>query len=161
MARTRGGGFTVIEVLVALTVLAAAVEVATHAFLVALRVAAQSAAATTAAALAAGLLEEARDEIEAQDATTRAARFDALATGGPAPLPPPFDRYTYQIIVDEAGPAPPWASPCWARSAAPPPCEGRASADAVKWITVRILYGGRLETQITSSVIRGMNDRYR
>jgi prepilin-type N-terminal cleavage/methylation domain-containing protein len=159
MARSHNGGFTVIEVLVALTLLAVAVELGAHAFLVVLEVAARSARATVATALASAVLEEVRSGIEAQDAATRAARFDALASRGPAPFSPPFDRYAWELVLDRVTVTPPWAWPCWARAAPPPPCDGRAGADAVRWITVRVMHGGRLASQITSGTIRGMNDR--
>lgn len=159
MARGRHGGFTLIEVLVALTLLAVAVEMGAHAFVVVLEVAARAARVTTATALASAMLEEARSDIESADAATRATRFDALATGGPTSFSPPFERYAYEVIADGVVLTPPWTSPCWVRALAPPPCDGRVGADAVGWITVRVTHGGRLLAQLTSGTIREMNDR--
>jgi len=78
--RAQSGGFTIIEVLVALTLLAAVILLVTRAFLTVLSVTSQGGRVTVATALAAKQLEAVRTRVEAQpDRTNWRNEFCAIA----------------------------------------------------------------------------------
>lgn len=180
MRRIRGArsGFTIIEVLVALTLLAVVILLVTRAFLVVLSVTSQGGRVTTATALAAKQLETIRAQVEAQpdrDRWRRAFCDDILPRGRTAFFPP-YGAYEYQILIDgtavsatagqEDALLPCW-SVGWARagcSGPPPGYAGSCAADGsltqedrLRWVTVEVFYRGGTQpvTRMTTAVIRG------
>ncbi|MDR7417482.1 MAG: prepilin-type N-terminal cleavage/methylation domain-containing protein [Armatimonadota bacterium] len=150
--RTRGlpSGFTLVEVIVALTLLAMSVLVISRAFLTLMQVTYRGGNQTVATSLAVRKLEEIRARPEGQ------GRYDAWATEwanivneGPTPFPAPFGNYEYQVVVNAVTTSP--ATPAWLTD--PPYHE-----NSIKWITVRVTYRGGPDplAVVSSAVIREM-----
>lgn len=176
MRRIRGArsGFTIIEVLVALTLLAVVILLVTRAFLVVLSVTSQGGRVTTATALAAKQLETIRAQVEAQpDRVAWRTAFCNIAAVGRAPFPEPsYGAYEYQIFVDSGAVSDdPLLLPCWSagwdpggRCPGAPGYSGscatdgsNAQDDRLRWITVEVFYRGGTQpvARMTTAVIRG------
>ncbi|MDQ7828349.1 MAG: type II secretion system protein [Armatimonadota bacterium] len=166
MGRMRGQrGFTLIEILVALSLLAAVILLITRAFLTILSVTAQGGSVTVATGLAARQLEQLRTSVEAQ--TTRVGwrnAFCAIANTPPNPSDPPipfaapFGAYSYRILVNEAAVTaragqealllPAWNVEPSLPGASPyaPDCardEDPSVDDRVRWVTVEVYFRAR------------------
>jgi prepilin-type N-terminal cleavage/methylation domain-containing protein len=163
--RRRQRGFTLIEVLVALTVLALSILLITRAFLTILTVTNQGGNLTVASSLAMRVLEEIRAEVEGQStSSTWTAEFDSIpASAGPTPFPAPYVRYSYTMAVNQVDLSPtsvgPESYPCWLTSN-PPGCTPETDhSNTIKWVTVRVSYDGQLLAEVSSAVIRDMYRR--
>lgn len=145
-------GFTLLEILVALTVLAAFILLVGRAFVTMIAVTGDAGQITVAGALAVRQLEEVRGRAEAQTTSAEwTAAFDAIAEEGPQPFPPPHTRYAYQVLVNRVDLMPSSAAPSW--------LTGTPHANTMKWVTVRVSYQGRTLAQVSSSLIRDMYHR--
>jgi prepilin-type N-terminal cleavage/methylation domain-containing protein len=143
-------GFTLVEVMVSLVLLAGLALMAARAFLVLMDVSGAAGRQATAAALAVGLLERTRAGPEAQATSEGWVReFDALA-GGSGAFPAPHRDYTWEVVMDAVSVAPEAARPPWL-SGSPP------NANSLRWITVRVAFRGRALAQLSSAVIRDMH----
>lgn len=143
-------GFTLIEVMVSLTLLAGLALLAARAFLVLMDVSAAAGRQAMATALAVGVLERARAGPEAQATSDSwVSEFDALAARSGA-FSPPHEDYGWQVVMDAVSVAPAAASPSWL-SGSPP------NANSLRWITVRVAFRGRALAQLSSAVIRDMH----
>src|SRR3990172_1022947 len=117
--RRRDAGFTIIEVLVALTLLAAVILLVTRAFLTVLSVTSQGGRVTVATALAAKQLEAVRTRVEAQpDRTNWRNEFCAIAAQATTVFAAPYGAYSYRVLLnDQAVAAAPGQEdlllPCW------------------------------------------------
>jgi prepilin-type N-terminal cleavage/methylation domain-containing protein len=149
-ARSPAGGFTLVEVIVALTLLAMSILFVSRAFLILMQVTYQGGNQTVATSLAVRKLEEIRARPEAQ------ARFDAwstewdnIANEPPTAFPAPFANYEYQVIVNTVTTSP--GLPTWLTD--PPYHE-----NSIKWITVRVTYRGGPDplAVVSSAVVREM-----
>lgn len=170
-------GFTIIEVLVALTLLAVVILLVTRAFLVVLSVTSQGGRITTATALAAKHLETVRAQVEAQPnrAAWRTA-FCNIAATGRSGFGAPYGAYEYQVLVDGGAVSATAGQeaillPCWSvgwdaggRCAGHPgyavACDSdisNAQDDRLRWITVEVFYRGATQpvARMTTAVIRG------
>lgn len=146
-------GFTLLEILVALTALAAFVLLVGRAFVTMIAVTGDAGKITVAGALAVRRLEEVRGRAEAQATSAQwTAAFDAIADEGPQPFPPPYSAYAFQVLVNRIELMPPSAAPSWLLAAPP-------HANTIKWVTVRVTYQGRTLAQVSSSLIRDMYHR--
>jgi prepilin-type N-terminal cleavage/methylation domain-containing protein len=102
LRRRKHAGFTVIEVLVALTLMAMVILLVTRAFLVVLSVTSQGGRVTSATALAAKQLEAIRTTVEAQpsrDAWRTA--FCGIAAAGRSAFAAPYGSYEYQVLLND------------------------------------------------------------
>jgi prepilin-type N-terminal cleavage/methylation domain-containing protein len=161
----RQRGFTLIEVLVALTVLALAVLLISRAFLTILSVTNKGGNLTVASSLAMRVLEEVRADVEGQSTSaTWTAEFDNIpASAGPTAFPAPYGRYSYTMVVNQVDLSPtsagPEAYPCWLTSN-PPGCTPVSDhSNTIKWITVRVTHDGQQLAEVSSAVIRDMYRR--
>lgn len=155
----RRGGFTLVEVIVSLAVLAMTVLVISRAFLTLLGVARGSGEHTLAGALAVRVLEETRSLPEAQaTAEGWADAVDRLTGHGATAFPSPYSRYDYEITTDRVDLAPLDQHPCWLTTDPPAPCApGDVHSNSMKWITVRVSREGRTLARVGSAVVRGMH----
>lgn len=176
-AAERGrAGFTIVEVLVALTLLAAVVLLATRALLTVFSVTGWSSRVTVASALAARQMEAIRSRVEAQPYRMSWRRaFCEVAAQPPTALAPPHGAYSYRVTVNEQAVA---ASPgqedlllpCWSvewprdgcggQPGYAPDCAtdpGPAQDNRLRWVTVEVFFrdGGRPAARVTSALIRG------
>ncbi len=175
-ARLSPAGFTLVEVLVALTLLATVVLLVTRAFLTVLTVAGWGGRMTVASALAARQLEAIRSRVEAQpDRVSWRGAFCEVAAQPPTTLAPPYAAYSYRVLLNEQAVAAAAGQedlllPCWsvewpragcdAQPAYAPDCATDASAaqdDRLRWVTVEVFFrdGGRPAASVTSAIIRG------
>jgi prepilin-type N-terminal cleavage/methylation domain-containing protein len=146
-------GFTLIEILVALAVLAASVLLITRAFLTILEVTADSGRVAVASALAVRRLEQIRSHAESQPASAGwTANFEAIVDEGPTLFPSPYDRYSYQVQVNGVDLTPSAAAPSWLIG---PPVH----ANTMKWVTVRVAFQGDALAQVSSGIVRDMYHR--
>jgi len=177
MRRQRTGGFTIIEVLVALTLLAVVILLVTRAFLVVLSVTSQGGRVTTATALAAKQLETFRAQVEAQP--TRLAwrtAFCSIASAGRAAFGAPYGAYEFQVLIDGGAVSATAGQeatllPCWSAGWDWGGCAGmpgyasgdcindwsNAQDDRLRWITVEVFHRGAAQpvARMTTAVIRG------
>ncbi len=183
--RRSQAGFTLIEILVALTVVALTILLTTHAFLTILAVTTRGGNLTVASALASQQLELLRSSVEG--APGRAAWRQAwcgIAQVGTRPFNPPYDQYSYRVLVDaNAISAAPGQLetllPCWgigwkdtgrgcqpqydpssvAACSAKPPTQ--VDEDRMHWITVEVFRRSDSTSlaRITSTIIRGAYHR--
>ena len=149
----REHGFTLMEVIVALTVLAMSILFITRAFLTLLQVTNQGGNVTVASSLAVKTLEQIRSGPESQSSTAGwTAQFDAITNQGPLTFAAPHTRYSYEVRVDEVGLSPSSASPSWLTGAP-------LHSNTVKWVTVRVTFNGQVLAQVSSALIRDMYRR--
>src|SRR3970040_1644343 len=119
LSRRRDAGFTIIEVLVALTLLAAVILLVTRAFLTVLSVTSRGGRGTVATALGAKPLEGGRTRVEAQpDRTNWRNEFCAIAAQPTTAFAAPYGAYSYRVLLnDQAVAAAPGQEdlllPCW------------------------------------------------
>ncbi len=173
-------GFTVIEILVALTLMAMVILLVTRAFLVVLSVSSQGGRVTTATALAAKQLEAIRTTVEAQpnrDAWRTA--FCTIAAVGRSTFAAPYGSYEYQVeLNDNAVTARAGQEndllPCWSVEWNRTGCVGQpgyvgtcaadsdlAQDDRMRWVTVEVFYGGGTQpvARLTTAILRGAYHR--
>lgn len=140
--------FSLMEVIVALAVLAMSILFITRAFLILLQVTNRGGNTTVASALAVRRLEQIRGGPESQSASsTWVANFDAIANEGSTPFPAPYGNYAYTVVVNQVTLTP--AQPTWLTN---PPLH----SNTIKWITVSVIYQGTTLASVSSSVIRDM-----
>lgn len=150
---TARAGFTLLEILVALTVLATFVLLIGRAFLTVFTVTGDAGNVTLAGALAVRRLEQIRGGPESQGTSAGwTAGFDAIADEGPVPFPAPYSRYAYEVLVNQVNLAPASSAPSWLTSGPP-------HANTIKWVTVRVTHQGRTLAQVSSGIIRDMYRR--
>lgn len=179
--RTRAQtGFTIMEILVALTLLAVVMLLGTRAFLTILSVTNRGGNLTVASGLAAKKLEEVRTLVEAQpNRTTWRTGWCANIVAQPTTaFPAPYAAYSYRVLInDSAISAKPGQEalllPCWgidwavaARCPAPgysPTCAGDSGLlheERMRWVTIEVFRGGAQPiVQLTSAIIRGAYHR--
>ncbi len=151
-ADRRGGGFTLTEVIVALTILAMSILLITRAFLILIQVTGQGGNTTVASALAVRVLEEVRSRPESQSSSAGwTAQFDAIAAQPLTNFGAPYDGYAFQVLVNQVDLNPSSADPPWLAEYNHP--------DALKWITVRVEFRGMTLARVSSAVVRDMYRR--
>lgn len=177
-------GFSLIEVLVALTLLAIVMLVLTRAFLNIIMVTSRGGNLTVATGLAIKRLDEIRARVEAQpDQLTWRNNFCSIAQNPPNVADPPIPfpengAYRFRVRLNqeavraqggqealllpsygiERGTIPPW-------NAVPdynPNCAGdNNTEDRLRWVTVEVFYRGGTQpiVRMTTAVIRGAYHR--
>ncbi len=177
-------GFSLIEVLVALTLLAIVMLVLTKAFLTIIMVTSRGGNQTVATGLAIKRLDEIRARVEAQPTRqTWRDNFCSIAQNPPNAADPPIPfpengAYRFRVRLNqeavraqggqealllpdygiERGTIPPW-------NAAPdynPDCAGdNNTEDRLRWVTVEVFYRGGTQpiVRMTTAVIRGAYHR--
>jgi len=180
LRRRSHAGFTVIEVLVALTLMAMVILLVTRAFLVVLSVTSRGGRVTSATALAAKQLETIRTTVEAQpDRDTWRTAFCNIAAAGRAAFSAPYGSYEYQVLLNdnavsarsgqEAALLPCWGVE-WNRTgcSGQPGYAGGCAADAtlgqddrMRWVTVQVFFraGAAPIASLTTAIIRGAYHR--
>lgn len=155
-------GFTLVEIVVALTILALSILLVTRAFLTLLAVSSRGGNQTVATSLAVRVLEQFRADVEGQSNTTGwVQQFDSrLVSQGPTNFNPPYSRYAWQLLVDQVDLSPSSAYPCWLTSNPPTGCTPMLPHEnTLKWITVRVTFDGQPMAEVSSAVIRDMYRR--
>lgn len=178
--RREHAGFTVIEVLVALTLMAMVILLVTRAFLVVLSVTSQGGRVTSATALAARQLETIRTTVEAQP--TRDAwrtAFCGIAAAGRSAFAAPYGSYEYQVLLNDTAVSARSGQendllPCWAVEWSRAGCgtqpgyAGGCAADSslgqddrIRWVTVEVFYrsGTQAVARLTTALVRGAYHR--
>jgi type II secretory pathway pseudopilin PulG len=178
--RRNVAGFTVIEVLVALTLMAMVILLVTRAFLVVLSVTSQGGRVTTATALAAKQMEAIRTSVEAQpsrDAWRTA--FCGIAAAGRSAFAAPYGSYEYQVLLNDTAVSARSGQesdllPCWAVEwsrtgcGTQPAYAGGCAADAdlgqddrMRWVTIEVFFrsGAEPVARLTSALMRGAYHR--
>ncbi len=173
-------GFTIMEILVALTLLAIVILLVTRAFLTVLTVTSQGGRLTVATALAAKKLEEFRTQVEAQP--TRESwrnEFCAIVTEPVTPFRAPYAAYSYRVALnqDAVAAAPGQEDvllPCWSVEWARGGCSGPgytpeecatnkdlAEEDRLRWVTVEVYFrgGNAPVVRMTTAIMRGAYHR--
>ncbi len=157
MARCQHG-FTLLEVLIAMTLLAVAILLVARAFVGLMQVAGWSNARTVATALAVRVLEESRAAVEGQ--TTSGARvegFDSIPPTAVGTFPAPYGRYAWSMAVNEVDLSPQSAHPCWLTGSPPAGCPPVADhPNTLKWLTIRVTVDGQELAAVSSALIRDM-----
>jgi prepilin-type N-terminal cleavage/methylation domain-containing protein len=180
LRRRKHAGFTVIEVLVALTLMAMVILLVTRAFLVVLSVTSQGGRVTSATALAAKQLEAIRTTVEAQpsrDAWRTA--FCGIAAAGRSAFAAPYGSYEYQVLLNDTAVSARSGQendllPCWAVEWSRTGCgtqpgyAGSCTADSnlgqddrMRWVTVEVFYrsGTQPVARMTTAIMRGAYHR--
>lgn len=178
--RRRHAGFTIIEVLVALTLLAMVILLVTRAFLVVLSVTSQGGRVTTATALAAKQLETIRTTVEAQpDRDAWRVAFCNIAALGRTTFAAPYGSYQYQVLLNDTAVTARAGQedallPCWAVEWARTGCSGQpgyvgscaadstlGQDDRMRWVTVEVFFrtGAQPVARLTTAVVRGAYHR--
>ena len=177
-------GFSLIEVLVALTLLAIVMLVLTRAFLTIIMVTSRGGNQTVATGLAMKKLDEIRARVEAQpDQLTWRSNFCSIAQDPPIATDPPVPfpengAYRYRVRLNqeavraqggqealllpdygiERGTIPPWtAAPNYS-----PDCAGdNNTEDRLRWVTVEVFYrsGTQPIVRMATAIIRGAYHR--
>jgi len=154
MVRTRERGFTLVEIIVALTILAMSILLVTRSFLILLQVTSQGGNQTVASALAVRVLEQVRSGPESQSNSTGwMLSFDnTVVPQGPTNFGPPYANYAFQVVINSVDLTPATAAPAWLTN---PPDH----SNMIKWVTVRVTFRGNELAQVSSAVIRDMYRR--
>lgn len=151
LGRSRGG-FTLIEVLVALTILAMSILLISRAFLIMLRVTNEGGNRTVASALAVRVLEELRSRPESQSSSSGwTAGFDSIVSVPLTNFGAPYSNYQYRVLVNQVNLNPSSAQPAWLAEYDHP--------NGIKWITVQVEFRGETLAQVSSAVVRDMYRR--
>ncbi len=182
LLRRRDAGFTIIEILVALTLLAAVILLVTRALLTVLSVTSQGGRVTVATALAAKQLEAIRTRVEAQpDRSGWRNEFCTIAAQATAAFGAPYGAYSYRVLLNDQAVSPTAGQedlllPCWsvewARSGGggcsgpgySPDCANDGNLtqdDRLRWVTVEVFFQGGTTpvARMTSAVVRGAYHR--
>ncbi len=182
LGRRAQSGFTIIEILVALTLLAAVILLVTRAFLTVLSVTSQGGRVTVATALASRQVEAIRSRVEAQpDRGAWRREFCGIAAQPTTAFGAPYGAYSYRVVLNEqaveaAAGQEDALLPCWsvewARSGGggctgpgySPDCGGDATLtqdDRLRWVTVEVYFqgGGAPVARMTTAIIRGAYHR--
>ena len=182
LGRRAQAGFTIIEVLVALTLLAAVILLVTRAFLTVLSVTSQGGRVTVATALAAKQLEAIRTRVEAQpDRAAWRTEFCGIAAQAVTAFPAPYGAYRYRVLLNEqavtaAGGQEDVLLPCWSVEWArgggsgcsgpgyAPDCANDGTLtqdDRLRWVTVEVYFrgGGPPVARMTTALVRGAYHR--
>ncbi|MDQ7841872.1 MAG: prepilin-type N-terminal cleavage/methylation domain-containing protein [bacterium] len=150
--RRRERGFTLIEVIVALTVLAMSILFISRALLILIQVTNQGGNKTVASALAVRVLEEIRSRPESQSSSAGwTAAFDAIAAQPLTNFGAPYGNYAFQVLLNQVNLSPSSADPSWLTEYDHP--------NAMKWVTVRVEFRGQTLAQVSSAVVRDMYRR--
>ncbi|MGQ0571614.1 MAG: type IV pilus modification PilV family protein [Armatimonadota bacterium] len=161
--RRRNRGFTLIEVVVALSILAMSILLVSRAFLIILQVTNQGGNRTVASSLAVRVLEEVRSRPESQSNTVGwLVGFGNVLPAGPTTFGAPYTNYAFRVFVNEVDLNPSTAYPCWLTAAPPGPCTpGANHANTIKWVTVRVMFvpTGQVQAEVSSAVIGDMYRR--
>jgi len=154
-------GFTLVEVIVALTVLAMSVLLITRVFLILIQVTNQGGNTTVASALAVRALEEVRSRPESQSSSAGwTANFDAIASQSLTNFGAPYGNYAFQVLVNQVDLSPSSAYPCWLTESPPGSCTpGLDHENTMKWVTVKVAFRGQTLVQVSSAVVRDMYRR--
>lgn len=151
--RRRERGFTLVEIVVSLTILAMSILLVTRAFLIVLQVTNQGGNRTVATSLAVRVLEEVRARVEGQSTSTAwSTAFEAISGSGPTPFPAPYARYAWTLTTDLVDLSPSSANPSWLTSTP-------HHSNTIKWLTVRVEFEGQPLAEVSSAVIRDMYRR--
>lgn len=146
--------FSLLEIVVALAILAMSILFITRAFLLLLQQTNKGGNVTVASALAVRKLEQVRGGPESQSNQTGwMQNFDAIVDEGPSAFPAPYANYTYQVFRNQVNTTPALSG---IPTCPPVPADPRLAANCIKWITVRVTYQGQTLAQVSSSVIRNM-----
>ncbi|MGH2403754.1 MAG: type IV pilus modification PilV family protein [bacterium] len=147
-ARRGERAFSLLEVVVALAILAMSILFITRVFLILLQQTNRGGNVTMASALAVRRLEQIRGAPESQSSDTGwILNFDAIIGEAPTPFPAPYSNYAYEVFINQVNTTP--VSPSWLTGQPLHP-------NNIKWITVRVTHHGQALAQVTSSVIRNM-----
>ncbi len=162
--RARERGFTLVEIIVALTVLAMSILLVSRALLILLQVTNQGGNQTVASALAVRVLEQVRSGPESQSLSPGwIASFDNdVVPQGPTNFAAPYANYAFEVVINNVDLTPSTAYPCWLTATPPLGCTPIADhSNTIKWITVRVTFRGNPEplAQVSSAVIRDMYRR--
>ncbi len=140
--------FSLMEVIVALAILAMSILLISRAFLILLQTTTRGGNVTVASALAVRRLEQIRGSPESQSTSaTWVTNFDNIVNEGPIPFAAPYNNYSYAVVVNQVTHTP--AQPAWLTNLP-------LHSNTIKWITVRVTYQGQTLAQVSSSVIRDM-----
>lgn len=152
--RRRERGFTLVEIIVALTLLAMSILLVSRAFLIVLQVTNQGGNRTVATSLAVRVLEEYRARVEGQSTSGAwVLAFDAIpASDGPHAFPAPYGRYQWTLTTNQVDLSPASAHPGWLTGAP-------FHSNTIKWLTVRVSFEGQPLAEVSSAVIRDMYRR--
>jgi prepilin-type N-terminal cleavage/methylation domain-containing protein len=165
--RRKQRGFTLIEIIVALTILAMSILLVTRAFLVLLQGTNSSGNRTVAASLAVRMIEQTRALPESQSSTGAwVASFDSIVpTTGWVRFGAPYANYEYQLEVNDVDLNPSSTYPCWLTAAPMTACAGPNHENTIKFLTVSVRFNpDPLQSppplaEVSSAVIRDMYRR--
>jgi len=178
----RKAGFTLIEILVALSLLAVVILAASHAFLTTLTLTSRGSKLTVASTLATQKLEEIRSRVEGQRDQTgwrraicQVAAAPPAAGEPPISFPSPHHMYAYRVLINESAvagvpPQPAVLLPSWSVEPGPghpwssattytPSCEEDEDPlheNRLRWVTVEVFLSGegRPLARMTTAIIR-------
>ena len=160
-------GFSLIEIIVALTILAMSILLVTRAFLVLLQGTNSSGNRTVAASLAVRMLEQTRALPESQSSTAAwTVQFDSIVpTTGWVRFSAPNTNYEYQLEINDIDLNPGSAYPCWLSASPMTACGGANHENTLKFLTVSVRFNPDPSqsppplAEVNSAVIRDMYRR--